>query len=52
MNKQSSEKDEHSTSATNIFDRLYEGGTKKKETKKTLEELKLLSDLKDCTFQP
>lgn len=35
-----------------IFERLYKEGTKKKEFKQNFEELKLLNDLKDCTFQP
>jgi len=35
-----------------IFDRLHEESFKKLEYKNQIEELKILNDLKECTFQP
>ena len=40
----------NSQSHPSIFDRLYEESKNKKENIKSLEELKMLNELKDCTF--
>ena len=47
-----SEKHNQKDNSCSIFDRLHEESFKKLEYKNQIEELKILNDLKDCTFQP